>query len=409
MTNQQPTGSPYARRRPTAGLLSGFLGVLALVLGAFLVVELIRDDDGGVTDVGVTVSDVASNPEQYEDERVVVSGVVRDRITDRLITIGDEELLVLLAAANDVPEDAVAQVDGTVTRMTATSIEGELGAIPEDHRDRLGSDGGDVFVLRASAMLLNPFQDDDDAMEGSDAAATPTETLEDELDDEGALDAPGVLSVGDVTDRIDELEGQQVTIGGALSVNLTEHVSSFAGDVYEADDLLLVSDRTAPGTALGAVQARATGTLVTFNRDDIEQRMGIELDEDLVSDYEGRPTLLADSIHFFMSSTNAATQLENLAATPDEEGWTVTVTGTVSEVISDGVFRLNDDVWIAGATGDTAPLEGALARVTGTVAMYDAEASDQSLQDALGDLSEDERGGIEGRPVILAEDVQFVR
>lgn len=376
-----PSGS---RQRRPADWITGGLLVVVLLLGGLWVIDVLRGQDIDTQAVGVSLAEVAGNPEQYVGQRVTVSGVVRERISDRLFVLGDEELLVLAPSGTLVPEDAVAQVEGIVMGTNRGTLAHDLTMLEGDAGfDRLGE--GDLWVLEATSIVVNPFVDDD---------GVPVPQGD-------AFDAEGVLSVDRAVRNFDQLEGETATVAGELSTTIVPHVAVFEGMLYEVENLLLVSEHQSVGTFPATATARVTGTLIRFNVQEIEERLGIDLDDDLVSDYEDMPTIVVDSIHYFLRDPAIAAVLFDL------HEFDLTATTTVAEVYGDGVFTIGEgNALVIAETGDV-PEEGARLRITGRAAVVDADG----LVEALGEerasrLSEEQLANLDGMPVILAERIE---
>lgn len=247
-----------------------------------------------------------------------------------------------------------------------------------------GALGGVALLLLALAVAAWMFDDD-----AEPTASTP------------GLSADGsVLAITEVINRRDSLLGQEVEVGGDLGRGLTPHVSLLDGRAYNTDDILLVTEQPSPGAFPIRVPVRATGEVVEFDVARMEQRLGVDLDNDLLDDYNGRVALLASDLHFFVSSPGLGTQLADLA------GRRVTIAGEITAVHGERLVALEGATALVqlpqGASAE--PVEGAAIQATGVarIATTDGLAG---LPGVSGDQADD----LGGTPIIEATEVRVVR
>ena len=192
---------PPSGRRDWAGLAIVTLAALVLILGAFWVIDLVGDDDDLVR-VGITLDEIASDPETYDGQRVVVSGVVQDQPSDQFIVLGDHEVLVYVEQGVAVPGSVIAQVEGEFSHGDAAQVLAGISAEPPS-----GFATGDtISFIRASDVAITLFADG--SAQGSDLPDLP-------------VTAPDhVLPASTVLDNAEEYLGQQITIGGEMRTAL---------------------------------------------------------------------------------------------------------------------------------------------------------------------------------------------
>lgn len=113
---------------------------LALVLLSGIV--LVGSCESQAPNIGVSVSEIADNPEAHHGQIVTVSGEVDDVIGPRSFTIGgddfDDDLLIVSidsipivsgrVAAEPVWEEDIVQITGTVVPFVEEEIEADYGA-----------------------------------------------------------------------------------------------------------------------------------------------------------------------------------------------------------------------------------------------------------------------------------------
>lgn len=216
------------------------------------------------------------------------------------------------------------------------------------------------------------------------------------------LTAPeDVLAVQTVMTNTDDYLGEEVTVGGTLRAAVSPGLAYFGGAVYETESLLLLTDDPAPATFPAAADARATGTLTRLDIAEAEEALGVDLDEDLLDDFEGDVTLLAESVHYFISGEFGTTSLIDLT---EQE---VTYTGRVDEQVSERVF-LADDILIVVQEGvefdEAAATEDAIIRAHGIGSVV-TEDLDPAVSTMMSEEQIDEYLGL---PMLITDAVEFI-
>lgn len=96
----------------------------------------------------------------------------------------------------------------------------------------------------------------------------------------------------DFSDRSTTYVGQEVTLSAEVSETVSPEAFTIAGAV---DPLLIVESQELPAVDTGQV-VEVTGTVQDdFAVTDVEEDLGTELEDELFSDYEGRPYVMATS------------------------------------------------------------------------------------------------------------------
>ena len=243
-----PNGAVPVADRDGGSRNGPLLGLLVLVILALLAWALWatfwQDDDSAGPDVGVTLSDIAGDPEEYYGQQVVVSGQIDD-VLDRddsvdaddsggagFVLGDDDEVLVVgsnlpslaaIAANEDIAEGDVVQVTGMVQAFDEAEFESELGV---DLEDRIFEDFGDSPALRATAVSLVPVVASQgeqlrisvQALEaGSDEFLGSRVTLTDAAVDE--VISPRVAALGDDVLLVTPPSSSALTDGQALEVD----------------------------------------------------------------------------------------------------------------------------------------------------------------------------------------------
>lgn len=207
-----------------------------------------------------------------------------------------------------------------------------------------------------------------------------------------------VFTVQTVMSNAEEYLGQELTVGGTLSAAVSPGLAYFGGAVYDTENLLLLTGEPAPGTFPTSATARATGTLTRLNITEVEEALGVDLDDELLSDFEGDVALLAESVHYFISGDFGAVNLIDL------EGQEVTFAGSVDEVLSERAFRAEDVVVIAEEGLEFDASEDAAVRAHGVAGVV-TEDLDPGLSNALTEEQIDE---YLGHAMLIADSVEFI-
>jgi hypothetical protein len=117
------------------------LGIAALAILAWILIQLFNAEPSGGPEEGVGISDITENPQEYYGQDVNVSGEVGELIGPNAFTIGTQDAAaggtLLVVGAKQLPNvieggeelasDDVVQARGTVREFNVTEIEDEIG------------------------------------------------------------------------------------------------------------------------------------------------------------------------------------------------------------------------------------------------------------------------------------------
>ena len=231
------------------------------------------------------------------------------------------------------------------------------------------------------------------------------------------------VSVDDITDNPDRYIGQTVTVGGEVNRMLGTNALVLEDDDFIGDDEVLVvgANQLPAGQANEVVLV--TGTVSNFNMADAESQLGIDLDNNLFTDWDGRPAIVARSIDVTPLTAGAAqaVQLEAITESPGRfQGQLVSTWGSIDRVIGprsivldNSEFITEDEVLVVGTQqisnftnvqGDGSALNDAPALVTGTVRTFRVA----DIETEIGvDLDDTLFRDWEGRSVIVARNVDI--
>jgi hypothetical protein len=387
--------------RPSDWLIA-LLAIAVIVLGIGLALTLFGDEPADPLAIGVTLDDVTAHPDEFVEERVIVSGDVDEVLAPHVFTLGPERVLVVSQQAvtrpdgglpADAVEESIAQVEGRVMRFDRARLEREAGirldpALMEDDEDRL--------VIVARSVLLNPSVEQAAEAHGEEVGGAQGP---------GGLLGPGVMSVMEALGRAEHLEGRHVTVAGEVGQAIAPHVAVLLGELDRERNLVLV--RTDPLVAAFPEQipARVSGTLRPFETAALERELGIDLDEALLGEFEGETALVVESIEYVFSFRSTSRSLLNLL------GERVFVRSSIHEVLGPTAFTIDDGrVMVLSREApdkDDGPIRRATAVVRGTAGAFRIDEAERIAGVELDPLLDPDEW--EGKPVIIAESVTIIR
>lgn len=261
----------------------------------------------GNTNQGVTFGDIADDPEAWLGKMVTVRGDLADRVGPRSFTLSEPGLgtgSFLVLAQNDqvIPAEEpifgeqgagageTVQVTGNIRLFDLAEIEQEIGF---DLQDTSFTDYDNQPVIIAQTVNVIG----DQAAEGQPDGALLTP-----VPGTGSGEM-GILTVADIAGNPDQYMGQQVVIEGSIDRIFSATVFTLDEDALLAagidNDLLIVAEN-ANAFALDDGwlddQVQVTGTVRLFVLAEVEREFVLDLDDELVVDFEGRPAIIATQV-----------------------------------------------------------------------------------------------------------------
>ena len=224
-------------------------------------------------------------------------------------------------------------------------------------------------------------------------------------------DISGEISVDGVSgiDSPDELIGQLVTVRNPVVENIDGNNFVIGSDGEEG---ILIINTT--GELLSPpseeVPIQVTGEVTRFSLADTNAQYNLSLDEALYADYEGQPTIIAESIAL-------APKIDQLVEYSEAfTGQLIALKGDVRQVTSPDTMTLFEEGWVDDigiiVTGvesnlkTSEPLqEGETYVVTGRAQPFDADTLSQKYDLGLEPDQLEEFSQRYNRPVIIADDV----
>ncbi len=255
-------------------------GIILLLLLALILIPLFTGDDSTGPERGATVSNITDNPEEYIGETVTVSGEVEAAIGDRVFTIGGQEFLggqsLLVVSANPLPTAAgrtpgdavltndIIQVTGPVRRFNVAEFEQAIGTALDDG-------------------LFTEF-------EGQPAVIARSVDLTPRSGNAGTQSVP--VTVSNLADNPEEYFGQTVTLSGPITNVVSPNAFILDGQV-----LAVGWGNAAPGDSpTQGNRVQATGIYRAFDLAEFEQDLGVDLQDDVFTDWGNRPALLIKQV-----------------------------------------------------------------------------------------------------------------
>jgi hypothetical protein len=238
-------------------------------------------------ETGVVLSEVASHPQAMWDRTVTVSADVHDLVNDQSMVIGTsslfhfrtDTLLVLAPGPLDelanapLDEDQSVRVTGVVRRYEPAVLEKELGISLDDPSI---TSHGDKVVLVAQQVEVG----------------LPDGPVPGDPEISGSAGYEIGVTVHDVARHTDEYLGETVTVSDEVEEGfLTDH-AFWLGD----EKLLVISAKPVPDVFVETT-AYATGEVRRFDLKAVEEMTGIDLDDKRFQEFQGKPFILAESVH----------------------------------------------------------------------------------------------------------------
>lgn len=404
------------------GILIAFLAVIGLIIAAIVAwAAFTGDGDGEGLNVGVTASDIHSNPEEYYGVSVMVSGEVNEVIGPNAFTIGGEgflggdELLIITADGVPLPEgldrdadealaeDDIVQVTGTVSEFVLTDIEEDAGI---DLEEVVFEEFDRQPTLVAETVNLTPR-----------LSELPT----------------GAISIEQINENEDLFDGLEVTVNGETgnvwgpgAFMLRRGAGQDAPVTITAEEQILVvgGSDVVPSNIVEGTPLDVTGVVRLIDEDGeeqaIEEEFGFDIEDGLLDAWADEPVIIVSAVT--AGPTEATIEIERMMTDVLAYiGTQVTTGGVVDDVIHPQAFVLTDDsdtaavnleVLVVGGSDviNETIVDQAFVQVTGTPYFFDNDFEAEYGSD-FGFLWEDEafEDYDENTIVIVADSIEVVR
>lgn len=311
-------------RLEASGYGALWIWALVILVVAFLAAALFgqtRRSDAGEAGAGIpaglSVSEVAGNPETYEGSTITVAGDLEEVVSPNAIRIGGgmaggDGLLVI--GLGDFParlrpameqEEAVLQVTGTVRKFERVEFENESGidlddavfayyeGMPALVADRLAVYAPTEGVAQDEALAAAPGRSNP----GSGDAGVGTAP---EGGEAGGAAGPAGSGLQDLSRLVRETGayyGDTVTVEGYVALIVDSNAFSLSPTPGVADEAILVAGGAGllPALAAGS-PVRVTGVVRPFDTREYEGESGLDLDDALFGPFEQDPSIRAWSV-----------------------------------------------------------------------------------------------------------------
>jgi hypothetical protein len=251
------------------------------------------------------------------------------------------------------------------------------------------------------------------------ACGTPDEPVAEEpvAETDVAVEEPAEIAeesnvaLGELTGDVEDYLGQTVSVRGEAEAALDESSFLLQDDQLFGGQEVIAFNATGAPIALPADEptedVQVTGEVRQLVVAELEQEYGLDLDPELYAEYEDRPAIIAESIAF-------SPDPEEVTEEPGQYyGQTIAVGGEVGEMLSPGIFRLEEEGWFEGDEvlvigASTLPTldEAEEVVVTGTLRPFVAAEFDQEYDLTWDlDLQEQLEAEYTEQPVLVADDV----
>jgi hypothetical protein len=311
-------------RLEASGYGALWIWALAILVVAFLAAALFgqtRRSDAGEAGAeipaGLSVSEVAGNPETYAGSLVTVAGDLEEVVSPNALRIGGgiaggDGLLVI--GLGDFPtrlgsameqEEAVLQVTGTVRMFDRVEFENESGIDLDDAvfayyegrpalvADRLAVYGPADGKGREEAVAAAPGRSE----AGSGGAGVG---MAPEGGTAGGAADPAWRDLEELSRVVRETEGyfgDTVTVEGYVALIVDSNAFSLSPTPGAADEAILVAGGAGvlPSLAAGS-PVRVTGVVRPFDIREYEAELGLDLDDALFGPFDREPSIRAWSV-----------------------------------------------------------------------------------------------------------------
>ncbi len=244
-------------------------------------------DQSAGSDVGVTLSEVASHPEAMWGRTVTVSANVHEVINDQSMIIGTSswfhfrtDTLLVLAPSDltqlantplEVGRDA--HVKGVVRPFEPAALESEL-SISLNTPSIAAYDGKVVLIAQQISVEL------------------PDGVVPGDPEFGGSAGYEIGITVYDLTHDTDEYVGETVTVSDEVEEGLLTSHAFWLGD----EKLLVVSAKPLSDVFVETT-AYVTGEVHRFDLGTVEATTGVDLNDDRFQSFKGEPFIYAEMVH----------------------------------------------------------------------------------------------------------------
>lgn len=246
-------------------------------------------DQSAGPDRGVNLAEVANHPEAMWEREVTISATVERVFGLQAMLIGhnsvfiDEDMLILAPVdlnslldgteREAIQAGDIARVSGVVQRFEPEKLAMELSV---DSGDPAFSEYNGTSVLVAGSVQLDP-----PAAVGPGDKEFPNSTDGYDIG----------ITAFDLTDDPDGFLGEPVTVTGEI-----ERVFSSPHAFFLSDHKLLVISAEPRSDLFVEATAYVTGAVRLFDLTEIEEELGINLDNDMLAGYQGELVVVASII-----------------------------------------------------------------------------------------------------------------
>ena len=265
------------------------LALIWLVAGTETVLSWVGLGDDAQSegaDSGVNLSEVSDNPEAMYGQTVTVSGGVQEIVAPHAVTIGNDQILVgdsvLVVSAEDLPalletqvgdepDDMALQVTGIVRQFDLPAAEEETGV---DLDDEALADHDGKSVIVAQEIEVNPPE----LGPGDTEQQGPSAGFEVNVD------------ISAIVDDTETYVGETVTVSGEVERVITPNAFLFG------DAMILAISAEGRDDLFVEPTAYIRGTVQVFDRLEIEELLGLDLDDEQFAEYEGEPVIIVEAL-----------------------------------------------------------------------------------------------------------------
>ena len=275
---------------PAAAGMVG-LGIVTVTLWSSVmgVANAIVDfDQSRGPEIGVSLSEVAGHPDVMEGSSVTISARVDHIVNPHIAVLGNHTPLVgnTLVIASGEPLADVVLTEAAGATLSAGDVVQVTGTVrlysQQGLREAIGVDAADVLGEDESAVLVAEAIDPD--------VPVASEAGDKEFGNPSSGYDYGI-TIDVIIHGTDDYTGLTVTVSDDVEEGLMTPHAFVLGDEH----LLVISPRPRNDIFVEST-VYATGEVRVFHVADVEDRLGIPLDDNQLRDFEGKPFILVESI-----------------------------------------------------------------------------------------------------------------
>ncbi|MFW6358621.1 MAG: hypothetical protein ACOC0N_05320 [Chroococcales cyanobacterium] len=205
----------------------------------------------------------------------------------------------------------------------------------------------------------------------------------------------------EVAEETEQLIGRTVTVRGEPQQTVGDASFTMAeGEVFGGEEILILNASGTPFVLpTEDIEVQVTGEVAQFVLADVETDYGLDLDDEIYLEYEGQPTIIAESIAL-------APRPDEISEAPDLfYGNTLAVEEEIEQMYSENAFTFGDGTLVLVPNPERPFSEGEQVVATGVLQPYVEAEIEQEYNWAWWERDREIIAEFEEQPVLIADDV----